>query len=95
MITGKERSATLLCLHGVGSTIGKLSNPQKLQEKGNGRDETVHFIMNQLKYVLVLLQGDVPLATSALYMHGGENKKKVLMFKRRRAVLLELNAHQT
>lgn len=54
----------------------KLSNPQKLQPQGNGRDETVQFIINQLNQVAGQLEGDIPSAISAVHPHRGENKKK-------------------
>ncbi len=54
----------------------KLSNPQKLQRQGNGRDETVQFIINQLNQMSGQLQGDISSAVSAVQTHGGENKKE-------------------
>lgn len=52
------------------------TNPQKLQGQGNGRDEAVQFIINQLNQVSGQLGGDAPLAISAVHARRGENAKK-------------------
>lgn len=54
----------------------KPSKPQKLQEKGNGRDDTVQFIIKQLNPVSGQPRGDVSSAISAVHTHRGANQTK-------------------
>lgn len=60
----------------TGWTMEKLSNPQKLQQQGNGRDETGQFIINQLNLMSGQLHGDVSSDVSAVRTRGGEDKRK-------------------
>lgn len=54
----------------------KPSKPQKLQEKGNGRDDTVQYIIKQLNPVSGQPRGDVSSAISAVHTHRGANQTK-------------------
>lgn len=76
-ITAKGRKGVPLCCGFMaGYTMEKPSNPQKLKPQGNGRDETVQFIINQFNREAGQLQGDVSSAISAVHPHVGEKKKK-------------------